>query len=78
MEYKQLGFIFVTGHGERAHFIHCFKIDLLVFNGSVDLRVLAHSNARTAAIKEKPQKCSLMQPLNARGKVTADQLVGAI
>ena len=29
---------YVTGHGERAHFAHYFKIDLLVFNGSVDLK----------------------------------------
>ena len=28
----------VTGHGKRAHFAHYFKIDLLVFNGSVDLK----------------------------------------
>ena len=32
----------------------------------------------TAAIKEKQKKCSLTQPLNAREKVTADQLVGTI
>ena len=29
---------YVTGHGKRAHFAHYFKIDLLVFNGSVDLK----------------------------------------
>ena len=30
--------IYVTGHGKRAHFAHDFKIDLLLFNGSVDLK----------------------------------------
>ena len=30
--------LYVTGHGKRAHFAHYFKIDLLVFNGSVDLK----------------------------------------
>ena len=29
---------YVTGHGKRAHFAHYFKIDLLVFKGSVDLK----------------------------------------
>ena len=28
----------VTGHGKRAHFAHYFKIELLVFKGSVDLK----------------------------------------
>ena len=27
----------MTGHGKRAHFVHYFKIELLVFKGSVDL-----------------------------------------
>ena len=29
---------YVTGHGKRAHFAHYFKIELLVFKGSVDLK----------------------------------------
>ena len=29
---------YVTGHGKRAHFVHYFKIELLVFKGSVDLK----------------------------------------
>ena len=31
-------YIYVTGHGKRAHFVHYFKIELLVFKGSVDLK----------------------------------------
>ena len=31
-------YIYVTGHGKRTHFAHYFKIDLLVFNGIVDLK----------------------------------------
>ena len=30
--------LYVTGHGKRVHFAHYFKIDLLVFNVSVDLK----------------------------------------
>ena len=29
---------YVTGHGKRAHFAHYFKIELLVFKGSVYLK----------------------------------------
>ena len=29
---------YVTGHGKSAHFAHYFKIELLVFKGSVDLK----------------------------------------
>ena len=28
----------VTGYGKTAHFAHYFKIELLVFKGSVDLK----------------------------------------
>ena len=31
-------YIYVTGHGKGAHFAHHFKIELLVFKGSVDLK----------------------------------------
>ena len=31
-------YLYVTGHGKRAHFAHYFKIVLLVFKGSVDLK----------------------------------------
>ena len=31
-------YLYVTGHGKRAHFAHYFKIELLVFKGSVDLK----------------------------------------
>ena len=37
IRYKLLG-TYVTGHGKRPHFVHYFKIDLLVFSGSVDLK----------------------------------------
>ena len=30
--------VYVTGHGKRAHFAHYFKIELLVFKDSVDLK----------------------------------------
>ena len=30
--------IFVTGYGKTDHFAHNFKIELLVFKGSVDLK----------------------------------------
>ena len=29
---------YVTGYGKRAHFAHYFKIELLVFKDSVDLK----------------------------------------
>ena len=29
---------YVTGYGKTAHFAHYFKIELLVFKGSVDLK----------------------------------------
>ena len=30
--------IYVRGYGKTAHFTHYFKIELLVFKGSVDLK----------------------------------------
>ena len=30
--------IYVTGYGKTDHFAHNFKIELLVFKGSVDLK----------------------------------------
>ena len=30
--------IYVTGYGKTDHFAHYFKIELLVFKGSVDLK----------------------------------------
>ena len=30
--------IYVIGYGKTAHFAHYFKIELLVFKGSVDLK----------------------------------------
>ena len=31
-------YIYVTGYGKTDHFAHYFKIELLVFKGSVDLK----------------------------------------
>ena len=31
-------YIYVIGYGKTAHFAHYFKIELLVFKGSVDLK----------------------------------------
>ena len=31
-------YIYVTGYGKTDHFAHNFKIELLVFKGSVDLK----------------------------------------
>ena len=30
--------VYVTGYGKTDHFAHNFKIELLVFNGSIDLK----------------------------------------
>ena len=38
MTYTCFQYLYVTGHGKRAHFAHYFKIELLVFKGSVDLK----------------------------------------
>ena len=34
----ELLIIYVTGYGKTDHFAHNFKIELLVFKGSVDLK----------------------------------------
>ena len=35
---KKLQYVYVTGYGKTDHFAHYFKIELLVFKGSVDLK----------------------------------------
>ena len=37
-ENSSKGHINVTGYGKTDHFAHYFKIELLVFKGSVDLK----------------------------------------
>ena len=38
--YTVLGLINVTGYGKTDHFAHYFKIELLVFKGSVDFKAI--------------------------------------
>ena len=35
---KVITITYVIGYGKTAHFAHYFKIELLVFKGSVDLK----------------------------------------